>query len=569
MKRRLLLIALPVTLSLAWVSAEAYYADRVGPGVVVQGVPLGGMSAEEARRSLEAHQADLTAPQVTVRVGAREQVLDARELGWTVDTEATVSRALEVGRGGVGERLQAQLGLQGEPRAVEPVARVDEARLRDRLQALGRDLEQPATNARVFFVDGRYAIRNDRPGSVADIEAAVQAYRTSPMLTRLELKAVARPATLRAEDLMPRVREANALLRPFKLIYPLRTEGGAERVKSVTLTPAQVANLFWVRADRLEPDHKTLQQAVVRASAFDRAPENASFRFAGGKLVPVAEKNGWKLDQAEARRLFERAVFDPKVSSVRLPVETVKPSVTLADLPDPDELQLISEATTRFKGSSAARSTNVVVAARALDGTLVAQGEVFSFNDAIGEISPENGYAGALIISGGRTVEGVGGGVCQVSTTAFRALYQAGLPVVERNQHAYRVSWYEPYVGFEAAVYQPGVDLKMKNDLAGPMLVRAKVDRAAGTVTVQVWGMPVKRTVKVSQPTILSRTPHPAPRYVSDPSLPSGVRKQVDWAVDGYRVRITRTIVDASGKRTEELNSNYRPWQAVYLVGSR
>jgi vancomycin resistance protein YoaR len=92
------------------------------------------------------------------------------------------------------------------------------------------------------------------------------------------------------------------------------------------------------------------------------------------------------------------------------------------------------------------------------------------------------------VISAGRTVKGVGGGVCQASTTAFRALYKAGLPVLERNQHAYRVHWYDPLIGLDAAVYQPSLNLRMQNDTSGPLLIRTET--LPGRTTVRVYGQP-------------------------------------------------------------------------------
>lgn len=260
-------------------------------------------------------------------------------------------------------------------------------------------------------------------------------------------------------------------------------------------------------------------------------------------------------------------LWQPDARTLDLPVVTVEPTLKAADLPEPSQLVLLSSATTTFKGSSAERIHNVRTAASRLDGYIIAPGETFSFNQVVGDIAPETGFKEGLVISGGRTVPGVGGGVCQVSTTTFRALYKTGLPVVERNPHAYRVHWYDPIIGFDAAVYQPYLDLRMKNDTPSPLLLRTYYDPDKVSLTVSVWGLPIGRTVTISDPVILSRTPHPPAKYIEDDSLRPGVRKQVDWAADGYSVRLSRTITDASGTRTEVLSTRYRPWQAVYLVG--
>ena len=145
----------------------------------------------------------------------------------------------------------------------------------------------------------------------------------------------------------------------------------------------------------------------------------------------------------------------------------------------------------------------------------------------------------------------------------------AGLPVVERNQHSYRVGYYEPQVGFEAAVYDPGVDLKMKNDTGAALLIRAVNNDAASRLTVEVWGKKPPRTVTVSPAVILARTAHPPARYVFNPNLPAGVSKQVDWAQDGFNLYITRTIKTPWSTRTDRVDTVYKPWQAVYEYGPR
>jgi vancomycin resistance protein YoaR len=122
-------------------------------------------------------------------------------------------------------------------------------------------------------------------------------------------------------------------------------------------------------------------------------------------------------------------------------------------------------------------------------------------------------------------------------------------------------------VGFEAAVYDPGVDLKMKNDTGGPIMLRTVNNRAQRRLEIQVWGLPQSRKVSVSGATILSRTPHPRALYLTTPRLRPGQTRQVDWAADGYNLFITRTIRDASGVRTDRVSTKYKPWQAVFEVG--
>ncbi|RIH82457.1 Vancomycin B-type resistance protein VanW [Calidithermus terrae] len=550
-------------LLVGWGGFELYHAQRIYPGVTAAGVPVGGLTLEQATSRVGEATRGLEPPVLQVRAHTRTVRVTASELGWQPDPRATAEAALAVGRtGDLARRLGDRFEALRHGMSVPLKARVDLGVLRARLEALANSVKQPPLDAKLVVEGGLYVVEPERPGFKFDLSAAVAAYEQDPTRTELELLTVNLPAKVIREDLQPLAEQANALLRPLTLVY-----NTGQQVFSRGVPTREVASWVSFSGGQVTADRAAIAATVRRvARALDREPADARYVLQGDQLVVKPEQPGWKLDAKAAVSLLEAVLFDPRRTGVNLPVVPAAPRVTAADLPPVEELQLLAEASTSFKGSSAERVANVAAAARNLDGYVVPAGEEFNFNQAVGDISPENGFKEALVISGGRTVKGVGGGVCQVSTTAFRALYQAGLPVVERNQHAYRVRWYDPIVGYDAAVYQPYLNLRMKNDTPGPLLVRAVAK--GGVMTVQLYGVPDGRKVTVSKPTILSRTPHPPAQYIVDASLRPGQVKQVDWAVDGYRTRITRTVVSASGEvKTDVLNSNFRPWRAVYLVG--
>jgi vancomycin resistance protein YoaR len=161
---------------------------------------------------------------------------------------------------------------------------------------------------------------------------------------------------------------------------------------------------------------------------------------------------------------------------------------------------------------------------------------------------------------------GVGGGVCQVSTTVFRAAYEGGFPIVERYNHGYVVDWYgEP--GLDATIFTPTVDFRFRNDTGAYLLIDPVVDSANGVITFNFYGTRPNRTVTVSKPEITDVIKPEAPVYTVDESLAPGQIKQVEWQKDGMTVTVTRTIVENGATRTDTLRSKYQPWRAVYLVG--
>lgn len=555
-------VALVVATPLVW-AYSIQDSERIEKKIQVGNLDLSEKTLTEAIAALKA--APLKAPTVTVKMADKTFTVPATQLGWSLDHEETARLAFAKGQERTAfEKVQYRWGLKKDVQSVDWVVTIHQDALKQQLEKWSRTLDGKPVPAKAIFSSGKYVIQADKPGQAADVQAVLNTYSSNPALTSLEIPVKTMRAAVTKESLKPLVDQANLVLRPITVVGI--TPAGKERTG--TLGVNTVADLFWVRADKLEIDPQGIARAVKRLNGLvGQAPQNASFRFVKNQIKTVPEKTGYSVDTKAATKALSEMVLNPEAIQVEVPLKVQDPTLTLADLPDPKNLKLISSGSSTFKGSSRERSTNVKVAADALDGHVIAPDEVFSFNDAIGEISPANGYVGALVISGGRTVEGIGGGVCQVSTTTFRSMYKAGLPVVERNQHAYWVKWYAPQMGFEAAVYQPGVDLKMKNDTGAPILIRTITDLDKGTLTVNLYGIPPKRKVTVSEATILSRTPHPPSKTIYDASLAPGQTKQVDWAVDGYNVQITRTIVDSKGARKDTISSNYRPWQAVFAVG--
>jgi vancomycin resistance protein YoaR len=256
---------------------------------------------------------------------------------------------------------------------------------------------------------------------------------------------------------------------------------------------------------------------------------------------------------------------------LELPVVTVAPAIASDDLDSLGITELVSESTSYFKGSSPGRMRNIALAASKFDGVIVPPGQIFSFNEHLGDVTLENGFDESLIIYGDRTMVGVGGGVCQVSTTVFRAAFMGGFELVERWAHGYRVGWYETnsVPGLDATVYSPDIDFKFRNDTDHYLLIQTETDLEAGTVTFRFYGTNPGREVSLSEPEITNIVKHGPPLYEDDPSLPTGVTKQVDWAIDGMEVTITRTVTAGDDiVHRDILASRYKPWRAIYKVGT-
>jgi vancomycin resistance protein YoaR len=561
MNRKVIIpLSIAAGLGLGWGGFEAYYASRVLPGVRAADVSVGGLTLFEAGAKLAQGFKSQTPPTITVQAGDKTLKVAANELGWQPNAQTTAQAAFDVGRDG---DLLENLGKRFSSINVPLVAQVDAAQFQSRVKELSQPFIVAARNAAIVLSNGKYVVRTDTTGQSLNFAGAIKNFVDNPNLTQLELQTVTVPAELKKADLEPIAEKANLLVRNVVLQY---TPPGTDKNLVQNLSAQQVRNLFFVKRDGLTPDNTAIAKTLSTVSSrFDRDPLNARYKSVGAGFVKTKDQLGFKLDQVVALKLVANEVLNPETTQIVLPVIVNKPSITSASLPDPKSFSLISSATTTFYGSPSARIQNVYTAIGHLNGYVVPTDGVFNFNDAVGNIGIENGFAEGLIISKGRTVKGVGGGVCQASTTAFRALYKAGLPIIERNQHAYRVHYYDPIIGMDAAVYQPSLNLRMKNDTGGPILVRAS---ARGlSATVQLYGITKSRKVVISNPRILWRIPAPASKTEVDYSLRPGQVKQVDWSADGYGVRVNRTVIDANSTRNDVLSTNYRAWQAVYAVG--
>ena len=158
--------------------------------------------------------------------------------------------------------------------------------------------------------------------------------------------------------------------------------------------------------------------------------------------------------------------------------------------------------------------------------------------------------------------------MCQVATTCFRAAFFGGFPILERWAHAYRVSWYEPPIGLDAAIFSPSVDLRFRNNSDSAILIRTQSDRASGILVFEFYGTDTGRKVEMEEPVVSDKVPPPDPVYELDPSLAPGSKVQVERSKEGMDVTVYRIIHWPNGTvQREEFFSRFQPWPARYLVG--
>ena len=579
------------------------YQNRILPGVRYGHLSLSGLSESQVQGLIDVHAQALLAAPVVFTLGEREWRPPATEVGLGIDAPAMAQEALSRQREVPGLlRLPQALYLGTVRPEVSLRARRDERQLTAYLHALALELDRPPANAALQVKGGELVVGAAAPGQRLDV--AETAKRVQPPSTlsgpqRVELVVTSVPPAVGDAS----VAEAQATARRV-LSGPLTVKGPT---RSWTLSVADLGNMLDIRpagpsaapsappsgnADRGDAAGAVAERgggeerlvaslneakvaAYVRtlASQTDRPPVDAELRWNGSSVAIVREsRDGLRVEQPEAVRAIISQAAQTDQREVTLKTAVSKPQVSSENLPALNIQRPIATGTSRFAGSSPERINNIKVAAGRLNGVIIAPGQTFSFLAALGPITKANGYQEGLTIQGDATVPGIGGGVCQVSTTAFRAAFFAGLPIVERHQHTYRVSYYEQDgspTGFDAAVYSPGVDLKFRNDTGGAILIQTAVDTASSTLTFRFFGSSTGREVKLTPSRTNEVKAGPRLPDGTDPALPRGQRKQVEWAADGADATIGRTVLqDGQVTASDSFFSRYAPWREKWVVGT-
>jgi len=272
---------------------------------------------------------------------------------------------------------------------------------------------------------------------------------------------------VRTADLLPALARGQWLLA-----HPPTLVVGAVRWTPPSRALANALRLGPDASHALVLDPGALRRAAAwLASRVRRPARNASFGADGQKAWVIPSADGVDLDAPGLAHALLTAA--PGTSRVTVPLRPLIPRLTTARARALGIKTMVGMSYTNFYGSSGDRITNILTAVRVLDGSLIPPGAVFSFNKSVGEIDYKEGYVDELTILDGKDVPGVGGGVCQVAVTIFKAALYAGLPIVERTPHANVVSYYQP-TGMDATIYNApgGPDVKFKNDTGRWLLLK-------------------------------------------------------------------------------------------------
>jgi vancomycin resistance protein YoaR len=309
---------------------------------------------------------------------------------------------------------------------------------------------------------------------------------------------------------------------------------------------------------------------------YNKPAKNALFSFENGKVTTFREhENGIMINNDQFMKDVDKniASIGKKTDSktIKITDSIVKPEITLAQANNMGIEELIGEGQSDYHHSDSQRIHNLTLAASKFNGVIIPKGEEFSFDKTLGDVSTLTGYVPGYVILNGKTVLGDGGGVCQVSTTMFRAIMNTGLPITERHNHAYRVIYYEndAPIGYDATIYLPNVDLKFVNDTPAAILVQTEIDPENLILHFRLYGKKDGRIAQVGVPVITNQQPPPPPVTQDDPTMKKGQTKVVEHAIPGATSTFDYKVLKGSQVTFEKkFVSWYQPWAQVTLVGT-
>jgi vancomycin resistance protein YoaR len=540
-------------------------ANEVAGGVTVAGADVSSLDQERAESQLSARAQRLEAVPVAFKAGGKTWPIAPQQIALKVDWATAVHQALDKGDGPIPLRglKRVQLRLFGAD--VEPTATYEANTLEKRLAAIARAVDDPGRQAALVLrngqpvvVPGEAARRLDRAAAEHTIVSALSAFRRAPV----DLPVVVDPPDVTQATLARVAAQVRtALSGPIGFVY-----------KGVhwSVPPEQIATFLKLPQDG--DTNLSIGGPAARAyfanlaKAVGRQPREVDFSVAStGETTIIPSRKGRRLDVAATEKGFLAAALSTTNRETRLVVVAAEPELSTTRAKALGITGLVGGYTTYY-GGDPNRIHNVLLVARLIDRHLIAPGSTFSFNKTTGERNAAKGFLEAPVIINGELKNGLGGGVCQVSTTVFNAAYEAGLSITERHNHALYIDHYP--LGRDATVNYPDTDLKFVNDTGHWLLLETIID--SSSLTVRLYGTPVHRRVE-TQSSPLRETGPPTVKKILDSHMQVGEQLVVETGQPSRAVSVRRVVYDKGGDLLYDTTwySSYLAEPKVVRVGTK
>ena len=550
------------------------YQNRVVPRTIIGGVAVGGLTRAEAANLLVSREKTFNQTQLALSYQAKDWQVKPADLGLSFQNDTALSAAYAVGRGGsVLHQFKTLITAPFSSRSFALAANQPTVSGTDYLQKnVQASIEQPFAETSLNLIPGHVTVKEGTTGVklnvdqlVSDLAAAfagktgnitLDMTATSPKLTAAQAEtARAQADAMLAGNWTIQAGNQNIILSPKDIVPWLST-------------PAQ-ENALGLVID----DAKLQAYVASLVSKVQQTPTDATLTMTNGTVTIVQDgKDGVTLDLDQTGATLKTALMAGTSNrTITATSKVVHPDVWSGNLASLNLNQQIGTGTTDFTGSASNRVANITKGEQMISGQFVADGAEFSTLKALGPIDQAHGYVQGLVIVNGQTIPADGGGLCQVSTTLFRSVLNAGLPVTERTNHSYEVAYYQRGIGpgLDATIYEPSPDFKWKNDTGHPIFVQGSIK--GNSLTFDLYGTSDGRTVVIDGPhTLETYQPSSDPLYVNTDTLPKGTTQYIDPPVPGAKTTATYTVTRGGQEINKQtFNSFYQAMPAQYLVGTK
>ncbi|CUM43173.1 VanW family protein [Streptomyces gardneri] len=473
-----------VTVGGLYVAGLVTAGDDISAGTSVAGVDVGGMSRAEARAKLAAEAPAAWSAPIPVQVGDREATVSPATAGLTVDVEKTAELAADPSRDPV--TVIGRLFSSGE-REIRPVFAYDEAKAKAAVAELAKENDRKVREGSVAFRGGEAVATRAVTGQKLETDRAVETLRAAyPAASGAS--AVTLPVTLTEPKLVDAevTRFLDTYAKPA-VSGPVTLTAGAERLQ---ISPATLGDHLSVKTENGRLSAALDSEALLRdpdvaepLAAMTGAPVEATLGVRDGKVVVESEGRPGQEVTAKALGDAVRPLLTKDGAAARtatVATKVTQPELTADSLARLGITEQMSTFTVDFP-TAPYRTTNIGRAAELINGSLVQPGEVWSFNETVGERTPDNGFVDGTMILDGRYQSAPGGGVSAMATTVFNAMFFAGVKPVEYGAHSFYIERYP--AGREATVAWGSLDLKFRNDSGKPIYIKAGATDSSVTVS--------------------------------------------------------------------------------------
>lgn len=538
--------------------------ERIPAGVTVMGIDIGELTPAEGQAKLEAEATRYGEIPVEFNVAGQSFPVTPNSLDVRTDWGAVVEDARAAGDGALPFRglKRLQIRFFGYEPPVQAEAYADGVDYK--LGEIAQSVDQPAREASIALSGTSPRIVPSEVGRILDQQAAqplvleaLGSFAREPVL----LPVIVSEPTVTEADLEPALADARTALSK-----PVRLTSGETGWR---IRPRRMATFLVLPSDgatEVNVGGPTLNEFFDRlATRVKRDPADAEFVVGGDGSVKVEKAtDGITLDREATAEAVLTAALSPTERRAELVIARTAPDLTTEQAMAMGIERRLASYTTLYAGS-ADRIHNLQLAVSMLDGVLIAPGETFSFNHVVGPRTEERGFRIAPVIVGDKYEDDVGGGVSQVATTMFNAAWEAGLPIVERHPHALYISRYQ--LGRDATVNYPNLDLKVRNDTDGSLLLKTGYDEAG--IQITILGPDTGRRV-VSEPGELEEIGPVKEEKTLDPELAEGTEIVEEEGAPATRVTVIRTVYQGDAVlRAETWTTEYLSEPRVVTVGTK